>query len=84
MSSIAHYAFLSDTRTVILNAEPRASNHKIIEYTARFTGGCVLKTFDFSYKRSALMQVSRERFFQLAPFHWSGKADPLKHYMARL
>lgn len=70
VSSIIHYLFLSDVRTQRVVMEPRLSNTKIIDYMCRAGGFVVTKHFDFPHKRSALLELSRERFFQLAPFHW--------------
>jgi hypothetical protein len=73
LSSILHYLFLSEPRTQRVLMEPRASNSKIIDYMCRAGGFCVTKHFDFPHKRSALLELTRERFFQLAPFHWEGE-----------
>lgn len=70
LPSVLHYIFLSDARTQRIVMEPRLSNAKIIDYMCRAGGFCVTKWFDFPHKRSALLELSRERFFQLSPFHW--------------
>lgn len=69
-SSIVHALFLADPRTMRIVMEPRLSNTKIIDYMGSSVGFVVTKHFDFPHKRSALLELSRERFFQLAPFHY--------------
>ncbi|EIN04595.1 hypothetical protein PUNSTDRAFT_55335 [Punctularia strigosozonata HHB-11173 SS5] len=70
VSSLLHYLFLADSRTQRIVMEPRATNTKVIDYLCKFGGFCVTKHFDFPHKRSALLELTRERFFQLAPFYY--------------
>ncbi|CAJ2506662.1 Uu.00g078480.m01.CDS01 [Anthostomella pinea] len=72
-SSLMHYLFLDDPRTMHLIGEPKFTNSSVLAYD--FIHGFGLDKFvDLPHKRSAFMRCSRERFFQLCPLHESGKA----------
>ncbi|KZV94265.1 hypothetical protein EXIGLDRAFT_611976 [Exidia glandulosa HHB12029] len=72
-ASLAHALFLMDTRTQRVVMEPRASNAKIVRCMSRAAGFVHTRTFDFAHKRAALLELSRERFFALAPFGFDGE-----------
>ncbi|CAM1507632.1 Fc.00g072730.m01.CDS01 [Cosmosporella sp. VM-42] len=65
--SVMHYEFLDDHRTENVVGEPRLSNEKILMYEMIF-GLHQDQWMDLPHKRSNLVKISRERFFQLCPF----------------
>ncbi|KDR67514.1 hypothetical protein GALMADRAFT_258134 [Galerina marginata CBS 339.88] len=64
LRSLVHYLFLADPRTDRVAGEPRESNEAIFK-VALHSGFHWQTTFDFPYKRSALLLNPREKFFNL-------------------
>lgn len=62
LTSLCHFIFLNDARTQHIVSEPRADNDKMIGYMQKHRFAR-LKEFDFPHKRAALMQLSRDAFF---------------------
>ena len=62
--SITHYLFLSDVRTQRVMLEPRVDNHTFIRYLVS-CGYVIEKEFNFPHKRSALVSMTREKFFEV-------------------
>lgn len=68
MRAMSHYLFLDEPRTQRIVAEPRVDNHKLHAYMFR-QGFAKLKEFDFPHKRSAMMVLEREAYFdQFGPW----------------
>lgn len=62
-SSIIHFMFLDDCRTQRIVCEPRHDHPKLIRNLDQF-GFARLKEFNFPHKRSMLLLLLRERFFE--------------------
>ncbi|KAF4119232.1 AlcB [Geosmithia morbida] len=72
-SSLIHYLFLDDPRTVDVVGEPKDANSTVVMYD--LIHGFGLEYFvNLPHKRSALVRLSRGRFFQLCPLGESPKA----------
>ncbi len=67
LRALCHYVFLDDVRTQRIVMEPRFDNVKLFK---RLASSAFEKQFEFNFphKRSALMMMKRELFFDLA---WS-------------
>ncbi|KAF2874351.1 acyl-CoA N-acyltransferase [Massariosphaeria phaeospora] len=84
-SGLMHYMFLDEPRTMNIVGEPAATSSTVLAYD--FVHGFhVEKLIDLPHKRSALMMVSREKFFMLSPFVWDGekKVRPSLDALAKL
>ncbi|KAK0648914.1 acyl-CoA N-acyltransferase [Cercophora newfieldiana] len=66
-SSLMHYLFLDETRTMSVVGEPQFTNSPVLMYDL-IHGFGMEKFIDLPGKRAAFMTCSRERFFQLCPF----------------
>ncbi|KAF5638440.1 hypothetical protein F52700_4376 [Fusarium sp. NRRL 52700] len=65
-SSLMHYLYLDDPRTMYVVGESQETNTTIVMYD--FVHGSGLdKLVDLPHQRSAFVRSSRERFFQLCP-----------------
>lgn len=64
LKSASHYLFLEEPRTRKIMAEPRSDNTKVLRYVETFTAWRKLREFDFPHKRAALLECTRERFFE--------------------
>jgi|GEM_PF-406782 len=62
-SSIIHFMFLDDCRTQRIICEPRHDHPKLIKNLDRF-GFSKIKEFDFPHKRSMLLILLRDQFFE--------------------
>jgi hypothetical protein len=84
-SGLMHYMFLDEPRTWNLVGEPAATSSTVLAYDFAH-GFHVEKLMDLPHKRSALMMVSREKFFTLSPFVWDGekKVRPSLDALAKL
>ncbi|GDY25897.1 hypothetical protein AHAT_17870 [Agarivorans sp. Toyoura001] len=60
--AILQYCFLDEAKTNNVMGEPRADNHRVVSITERL-GLEKQFEFDFPHKRAALLQCSRQRFF---------------------
>ncbi|KAF8656962.1 hypothetical protein AX16_002317 [Volvariella volvacea WC 439] len=68
LRGIAHYLFLSDSRTQLVIGEPKEANIPINKVA--FASSFHMQTvFDFPYKRSTLLINTRERFFKSNRLH---------------
>lgn len=59
LSSLVHYMFLSDPRTMTLMLEPRVDNEKFINYLIK-AGFYKEKEFAFPHKQAAVMKLKRD------------------------
>lgn len=66
-SSLMHYLFLDEVRTMEVVGEPQVTNSAVLMYDL-IHGFGVGKVIDLEGKRAAFMSCGRERFFQLCPF----------------
>lgn len=72
-SSLMHYLFLDDPRTLQVVGEPKDVNSVVVMYD--LIHGFGIEMFvDLPHKRSALVSCSRKRFFQLCPLGENEKA----------
>ncbi|KAJ4507191.1 hypothetical protein HRR83_005911 [Exophiala dermatitidis] len=70
-SSLVHYLFLDEPRTMTVVGEPKYTNANVIGYDAQ-NGFHVHKLADLPHKRSAIVRCERTRFFQCVGFGLPG------------
>ena len=64
-TGLAHFFFLDDPRTMRVMGEPRADNKALLRHMSTVPAIRFLKEFDFPHKRAALLEINRDRFFDL-------------------
>lgn len=64
-TGLSHFLFLDDPRTMAIMGEPRADNKTLLKHLQTVPSFQLLKEFDFPHKRAALLECTRERFFDL-------------------
>ncbi|KIX07788.1 uncharacterized protein Z518_02442 [Rhinocladiella mackenziei CBS 650.93] len=70
-SSLIHYLFLDDPRTMTVVGEPKYTNSNVLRYDAE-NGFYIHKLADLPHKRSAIVKCERIRFFQAVGFGLQG------------
>lgn len=64
-TGLTHFMFLDEPRTMNVMGEPRADNKVLLKHLQTVPSYHLLKEFDFPHKRAALVECTRERFFDL-------------------